>query len=179
MCGKVWVFTGINKKISVVFYPFPQKPPWMDLHQIWHRHVGCQWQIFWWLVEGCWFHGGQILPFSADKLSRHNTGLSLVPWLDVFIVECISRLPSSSINTQKANHIFSCVAEYLYKMCLVVESVKRAVGWVELWHCSKCRRSQRHRCRRYRHNRTRVIRNWLHWDSSSLTFRLRAMRKLS
>ena len=51
---------GINKfKKSVIFHPFAQKPPWMDVRQIWHscrgRWRNHMWQMFWWSVEGCRF----------------------------------------------------------------------------------------------------------------------------
>jgi len=59
---------------------------------------------------------------------------------------------------------------------LLVEYVKHAVN---LLYCSKCRRLQRRKCRRYRRSRTHVIKSWRHWDSSLLISRLRATRKLS
>jgi len=51
----------------VIFQPLAQKPPWTDMHQIWHSCRGHRRNHLWqFMVKGCRLRMGSKLPFPID-----------------------------------------------------------------------------------------------------------------
>ena len=107
----------INKflKNSVIFHPFAQKPPWTDVHQIWHSCRGRRrnhlWQIFGDRFMGVDSVVGKNCRFPLTKPVAVNAGLALPrsPWLLLFCYHhyCYSKYATDKIDDIKSTMVMT------------------------------------------------------------------------